>query len=124
MFTTMNISLGVLSYTLLTVFSLYWLWIFYLAVMNLSMAKKKSTLSKVALFFGTPVLIIGLLIDLLCNILITIPFLDLPRETTVTARLQRYANGENNWRKRFTLWFADDMLDDFDPDGEHIKKPL
>ena len=109
-----------ITYLVLLLSSLYFLWIFYLAVMNLSKAKKEGKLSKIANFFGIPVLVIGLFLDLLCNILITVPFLDLPRETTVTARLKRYVKGKDNWRKRFTLWFADDMLDDFDPSGKHI----
>lgn len=110
----------IIYYIGLTVFSLYSLWLFYLAVMNLSQAKNKGTLSKSANFFGIPILIIGLLVDFICNVLITVPFLDLPKETTVTARLKRYAAGPDNWRKKFTQWFADDMLDDFDPSGKHI----
>lgn len=97
----------------------YILWIFYLAVMNLSQAKNKGTLSKVAKFFGTPVLFIGLLVDLLCNILLSVVFLDIPRELTVTARLKRYSKG-SGWRKSAALRLADDMLDDFDPSGKHI----
>lgn len=116
----MSIFIPILVYSLVTFAFLYALWVFYLAVMNLGMAKKANRLSKCALIFGTPILVIGLIIDFICNILITIPFLDLPRETTVTARLQRYVRGKEGWRKRFTLWFADDMLDDFDPNGKHI----
>ena len=103
-----------------TVASLYALWLFYLAVMSLDRARRAKTLSKPALWFGYPILIAGLLIDLLVNVLLTVPFLDLPRETTVTYRLKRYAAGPDGWRKRVTLWFADDMLDDFDPTGKHV----
>jgi amino acid transporter len=109
-----------LWYPLVTFGSLYLLWIFYLAVMNLDRARRAKTLSKPALWFGYPILIVGLLVDLVCNILLTVPFLDLPRETTVTYRLKRYAAGPDGWRKRVTLWFADDMLDDFDPTGKHV----
>ncbi len=44
---------------------------------------------------------------------------ELPRETTVTARLKRhkYATG---WRGRVARWVAAHLLDAFDPDGKHI----
>lgn len=116
----MNYLFAAAIYAGVTIVSLYWLWLFYLAVMNLDRAKREGRLSKPALFFGYPILIAGLMIDLLCNLLVSVPFLDLPRETTVTARLKRYAKGSEGWRKRFTLWFADDMLGDFDPTGKHI----
>jgi hypothetical protein len=109
-----------LWYLPVTLGCIYALWLFYLAVMNLDRARRAGTLSKPALVCGYPILIVGLLVDLVCNILLTVPFLDLPRETTVTYRLKRYAAGPDGWRKRFTLWFADDMLDDFDPTGKHV----
>ena len=110
----------IFGYAGITFIFLYLLWIFYLAVMNLSRARNMHRLSKAATLFGVPVLILGLDIDFICNILITVVFFDLPEETTVTARLKRYARGKEGWRKDFTLWFADDMLDDFDPSGKHI----
>jgi len=100
--------------------TVYALWVFYLAVMNLKRANDAGKLSKPAKFFGTPVLVIGYVLDFVSNLIFTLPFLDFPRETTVTARLKRYAAGPDGWRKRAALWFADDMLDDFDPSGRHI----
>lgn len=100
---------------------LYTLWIFYLAVMNLARAKNAGKISKPALFFGLPVLYVGYLLDFLTNVLVFTPFmLDLPKETTVTTRLKRYAHGPAGWRKSFALWFAKDMLDDYDPSGKHV----
>lgn len=116
----MNLLILIGTYAALTLSSLYCLWIFYLAVMNLDRARRSKTLSKPALWLGYPILVAGLVVDLICNILLTIPFLDLPREATVTYRLKRYAAGPDGWRKKFTLWFADDMLDDFDPTGKHV----
>lgn len=99
----------------------YALWVFYLAVMNLARAKRAGTLSKPALWLGTPVLLAGYVLDFLTNVLVcTVVFLDLPRETTVTARLKRYAAGPDGWRLSVTLWLADDLLDDFDPSGKHV----
>lgn len=102
-------------------FLVYALWLFYLAVMNLRQAKLAGRLSKVALAFGTPLLFLGLLLDFLANVLVfTVIMLDLPRETLVTDRLKRYARGPDGWRKSLALWFADHLLDDFDPSGKHI----
>lgn len=111
----------VLLYCLFSFGLTYTLWLFYLAVMNLARAKHNGTLSKAALIFGTPILLVGYLVDFLTNILVmTVVFVDWPEETTVTARLKRYAAGNDGWRKTFTLWFANDLLDTFDPSGKHI----
>ncbi len=110
--------LELFAYALLLVYAL---WLFYLAVMNLRQAKLTGNLSKVALVFGTPLLFLGLLLDFLANVLVfTVIFLDLPRETLVTDRLKRYSKGPDGWRKRLTVWFAEHLLDDFDPSGKHI----
>lgn len=100
--------------------SLYALLTFYLALMNLKRARDEGTLTKPALYVCYPILFIGLAIDLLCNVLITLPFLDLPRETTVTYRLKRYRYGPDGWRKTFADWFARNFLDPFDPSGKHV----
>lgn len=101
--------------------SVYALWVFYLAVMNLKRAADADRLSPMARRFGTPVLFAGYVLDFLVNLIpFTVLMLDLPRETTVTARLKRYANGSDSWRRRFALWFADDLLNDFDPSGKHV----
>lgn len=107
--------------TLMLIGTPYALWVFYLAVMNLKRAKDAGTLSRPALWLGTPILFIGWVLDFVSNVLpFSLLFLDIPRETLVTARLKRYAYGPNGWRKRFALWFADHILDDFDPSGKHI----
>lgn len=99
----------------------YCLWLFYLAVMNLKRAKDEGRLSKVAHAFGMPILFAGYLLDFFCNMVpFTIFMLDLPKETTVTARMKRYVKGQAGWRKSFAVWFADNLLDDFDPSGKHI----
>lgn len=119
----MNALLASVASVAASVGIVYALWVFYLAVMNLKRAKDAGRLSRAALFFGTPVLIVGYALDFIANIgPFTIFMLDIPRETTVTARLTRYARGQDGWRKSFALWFADDLLDDFDPSLQHIKR--
>jgi hypothetical protein len=67
------------------------------------------------------VLLVGALLDVAANLtLFSIACLDAPRELLVTARLKRYAAWPDGWRRRFALWFADDLLDDFDLSGKHV----
>jgi len=99
----------------------YALWVFYLAVMNLKRVKDAGKLGKVALTLGMPVLFVGLLLDLLANVLVfSILLLEIPQETTVTARLKRHKRESTGWRLRVTEWFASELLDHFDPSGVHI----
>lgn len=110
-----------LTLVLLVALALYLLWVFYLAVMNLWRAKRLGRLSTPAKIFGYPTLLIGYVLDFIGCIIFSVLLLDMMRETTVTAKFIRIANGPDCWQKRFVLWFADDMLDDFDPTGVHIK---
>lgn len=106
-------------YAVLFIISFYILWVLYLAVMNLKRVKDADKLSRTALILGTPVLIFGLLIDLICNVLLSVPLLEMPRELTVTARLKRHNKDTSGWRKQVALWF-EPILDPFDPSGDHI----
>lgn len=72
---------------------LYATFVLYLAIMNLRRAKRLGTLSRTAYILGYPLLWIGLVFDFVGNLILTFPMLDLPREFTITARLERYAKG-------------------------------
>lgn len=112
---------AVSSYTLHSLAITYLLWLFYLAVMNLKRAKDNGTLNPVALVLGYPFLIIGLILDLLVNVFVmTFLFLELPRETLVTARLKRLIK-EGGWRGKLAYLFCHYLLDTFDPSGSHCK---
>lgn len=99
----------------------FWsLWVFYLATMNLKRARDAGGLSKTVWVMGVPVLIIGLLLDLLINVLLMSVLLwEIPRELTVTARLKRHHKQSTGWRLAVVLWF-EQLLDPFDPSGDHI----
>jgi hypothetical protein len=102
--------------------SVYVLWIFYLAVMNLSRAKENGTITKAALYLGYPVLLIGYLLDILVNFFIlTIVFLEIPTGWTVTGRLKDhiYNGTPGSWREKLASWFCANLLNAFDPDGKH-----
>ena len=101
-------------------FCLYFLWIFYLAVMSLKRARDANLLTKTAKTFAYPVLVVGLLLDFIANVFVMTPMLlELPRETTVTARLKRHNKESTGWRKAIAAW-AEPLLDPFDPSGDHI----
>jgi hypothetical protein len=100
--------------------AMYQLWLYYLAVMSLKRAKQAGLLHKTALFFGTPVLITGYLLDAFANVFVmTLVLLEPPRELTVTARLKRHISMSKGWRLRAAQWFIP-LLDPYDPSGRHI----
>lgn len=101
----------------------YALWIFFLAVMNLSRAREAGTLQSLALLAAYPVLWVGLILDLIVNLFIASPLLlDFPRETTVTAKLGRLIRTKpDSWRGKCAFWFCSVFLDTFDPSGKHCK---
>lgn len=96
------------------------LWTLFLAVMNLKRSKDAGTLTFSHKFFGYQVLFIGLLVDLICNVFfLTVILLELPKEGTVTGRLKRHNLHSTGWRKSVAVW-AENLLDQFDPSGNHI----
>lgn len=98
----------------------YLLWILYLAVMNLKRAKDAGLLSKTAIALGTPVLIVGYLLDFALNVFVmTLVMLELPRETTVSERLKRHNQTSTGWRLAVVRWF-EPLLDPYDPSGDHV----
>ena len=110
----------ILSYFLYSFLCLYFLWIFYLAVMTLKRARDANLLTKNATAFGVPVLIVGLVLDFIANVFVmSLMLLELPKETTVTARLKRHNKESTGWRLSIVKW-AEPLLDTFDPSGDHI----
>lgn len=109
-----------MMYAYIAVAALYILWPFYLAVMALKRARDEGKLTKVATVLGAPILYVGWTLDILVNwFVMTFILLELPRETTVTARLRRHKFAMN-WRGRVSRWFAFHLLDPYDPSGKHI----
>ena len=102
--------------------SFYVLWILYLAVMNLQRARDNGTITRAAYRLGLPLLYAGLLADFLVNVIpVSVLFLELPQEFLVTQRLTRHANSQSGFRKRLAVWFAQNLLDTFDPSGQHVR---
>lgn len=99
---------------------LWTLWVFFLAVMRLKEVRDTVGLTFWCKVFGYPVLFVGLLLDFLCNVfLLSLILLEVPKEGTVTARLKRHNRESTGWRKSVAVW-AEQLLDRFDPSGDHI----
>jgi len=107
-------------YLLFAFATVYGLWIFYLAVMNLQRVQKLGLLSPWALRFGYPVLVVGLFLDVVVNwFVVTLLLMEFPQELLVTARFKRHNLESTGWRKSVVLFF-EPILDPFDPSGNHI----
>lgn len=112
--------LAALRFAGVSLAGLYVLWIFYLAVMNLKRARDMGLLSRTATALGTPVLIVGYLLDAVLNVVVmSLILLELPREATISQRLKRHNRDAGGWRKAVAAWF-EPLLDPFDPSGNHI----
>jgi hypothetical protein len=100
---------------------LWLLAVFYFAVMNIKRVRDRGELTPFMYAIGFPMLWIGLVLDLLANVLVfTVLFLELPREPLVTGRLKRHKYHGTGWRHRLALFF-ERHLDPFDDKpGGHI----
>lgn len=99
---------------------LVFFWYAYILVMGLYRAHLDKRLTKFTTILALPALVIGYAMDILANIFIaSLVFLELPKELLVTTRLQRYAKGPINWRRDRANWICTNLLDLFDPTGNH-----
>ncbi len=88
--------------------------------MALKRARDEGKLSKFATSLGYPGLAVGYVMDFLTNVLICTPLLlEIPKETTVTARLRRHKKA-GGWRGKIATWVGDHFLDPFEQDGSHL----
>lgn len=98
----------------------YALFVFYAAVMNIKRVRDMGRLSWFGKVLGYPTLLIGLVLDLLVNMLLMTPLLlELPRELTVTGRLKRHHRESTGWRLAVVKFF-EPVLDPLDPSGDHV----
>lgn len=97
------------------------LWVHYLAIMALKRQRDKGKLTKTALAFATPILVVGLVLDVFFNLVFgsILFFPDFPRELLFTDRLQRHLEQSDGRRLKIAKWFCRHFLDPFDPDGKH-----
>ncbi len=102
--------------------SFYLLFVFYLAVMNIKGVNDSTPLTGVTRIAGLSVLYPGLFLDALVNLVVlTVVFVELPREYLVTSRLSRHIKDTDGWRKKLSVFICSKLLDKFDPRGCHCK---
>jgi hypothetical protein len=79
-------------------------------------------LVRITKILAYPLVLIAVIVDIIFQYTVaTVLFFDLPKtkEYLVTDRLQRYVAGKNNWRRRIAVYICDNLLDIFDPTGDH-----
>lgn len=95
-------------------------WVQYLSIMNLK--RNRDKLTKPAKVIAYPLLVIGLITDMIYNIVVgSILFVEPPKELLFTSRLKRHINESTGWKQKLALWFCKNFLNPFDPDpdGNH-----
>jgi hypothetical protein len=107
-----------------TLWILLYLWIFwymYILVMGLYRAHLSKRLTYYTYFLAGPAVLIGLVMDVVANICISIPFWEGPKEWLVTTRLSRYSAVNTDWRSDVAKFICANFLDFLDPTGKHCK---
>jgi hypothetical protein len=93
--------------------------IFYLAVMKLRDARDQgilNTLNWSVIWLAYAILYVGLVLDMLLDwIVLTVMFLELPKEILSTSRVKRHKNHGEGWRKSLATWLCNNFLSPFDP---------
>lgn len=96
-----------------TVLSPFFLWVYYLAVMGLK--QNRANLKGLTLYAAAATLAIGYALDAYVNLVfMSLVLMELPKETTVTARLKRHYKLDGTWGKRVAVWFIP-FLEPYDP---------
>ena len=109
-----------MAYAAYSLLAFWALWVLFLAVMNLGQAKAEGKLHGFALYAGYTVLAVGLLVDLVVQVLVaSLLWMELPRELTVSGRVSRLVQSGSGWRKSLAEWFRDTLLKPFDRSGGH-----
>ncbi|HEY6019803.1 MAG TPA: hypothetical protein VIY48_07830 [Candidatus Paceibacterota bacterium] len=111
---------------------MYITWVFFTAIMRLREVRDAGKLAfwphPVRFVFAYLTLSVGLMLDTAVNWIICTPLgLEFPGEFLTTARLNRWYSAPDDgklitqWRRELAKWFGDELLNDIDPDGKHIK---
>lgn len=112
--TTTAILLTVFGVATWLLYSTYRLWVYYVAVMHLKKIRDTTGLGPEVKTLGTLALIEGYLLDAFINIFVlSFILLEIPREWTVSERLERHFLRPDGWRMGIVLWF-DKILNPFD----------
>lgn len=97
------------------------LWALYVMVMGIYRAKLDDRLTPLTTIMAAPWIALGYVVDVLVNVTFaSLIFLEPPHELLVTSRLHRHIEASSGgWRHRLAKWICSQMLDVFDPTGQH-----
>lgn len=108
---------------ILSIVAFLWIfWVLYVFTMGVYRAYLSKRLTGINFYLALPVVSIATLVDVIANFTIAIiVFADMPFELLVTQRLIRYQSEyhPNDFRKKLAIYICDNMLDIFDPRGNH-----
>lgn len=109
-----------MNIVILTTAYLWAFWAMYVLVMGIYRAHLAKRLGPVTFCLSLPFVALGLAMDVCANLTVAaLIFWERPREWLVTARLQRYVTQGSGWRFVIANWVCNNLLDVFDPSGEH-----
>ena len=92
----------------------YLTWAGFLAAMSLRWAWYRLTLPVKVL--AVPLVLSAFALDLVLNLLASVPFLDWPHEATFSQRMGRY-KADATWRTPIARWICANLLDPFQMGG-------
>lgn len=96
-------------------------WCLFLAVMHLDTARRRGGLTPAAKCIGYPILFAGYAADVAFNLTWgSILFVEVPRELLFSSRVSRH-NDNAGWRGGLATWICGELLDPFDPRGQHCR---
>ena len=113
------ISLGTVAFVLGTLWAL---WVLYIAMMNIKRVAAEQPMPWRVRILVWPTMAVFEMVEFVANgVVLTVLFVDWPRERRVSDRLRRYWRNpyRYGWRLH-VVKFLKPMLDPFDPAGTHI----
>jgi len=97
----------------------------YLGFARLNLARKThpEKVTKIVTIFAVPALLLFAIGDVLVNLIMSVPFLQLPRldQLFFTARLSHDVNNGKGYRKPLARFFCKELLDRFDFKEKHCE---
>ena len=103
-------------------YSLYVMWVLYLAVMNLQRVYLAGGLNKYVYALAVPMVIAAFTLDILLNVFIaSFVFWQRPhyKRLTMSARMDDLIVNGDGWRKNRALFTVAYLLQPFDTSGQH-----
>lgn len=104
----------------ISVLAVWQMWIGFVAIMHIRHVRDEWGLTLTQRIFGYPALLVYYLLDVALRLTVfAVLFLRVPKLETVSALLEREATEGAGWRKAFAYWLREDLLADFDSEGDH-----